>query len=47
MVDEVEEAVLELFAPSLAQATANNMRAASFKALTGQLLVFFGFLKGD
>jgi hypothetical protein len=38
--EAVEEAVPELFAPSLAHATANNMRAASFKALTERLLFF-------
>jgi hypothetical protein len=39
--EAVEDAVLELFAPSLAHATANNMRAANLKALIERLLLCF------
>jgi GAF domain-containing protein len=41
----VEEAVLEELAPSLAQATANSMRATALRALTERLL--FLFFRGE
>src|SRR6266480_826069 len=42
LVEALDDAVPELFAPSLPQATANNMRAAIWMALIERLLFVFG-----